>query len=386
MVVHLTPAPDRPALGRVGRWTWLALALLTVACSKDRIITTPPPGFRKDVFPQDAASKIDVLWVVDNSASMKPEQDELATSFSRFMELFDRGLVDYRIAVTTTDVFRDQGQFIGNPDIVDPTLPDPVATFQKNVRVGTGGTGHEEAFEAARRAVEREKAASADVLAQRDACVAACASGPTQTCQDGCAAQYPQRFMRTDAHLYIVFVSDEDEQSFGEVRFYQRYFEEALGLGNEGSVSVAVICGDVPTPPCAAQPGTRYAALAQAMDGIVGSICDATFDSHLSRIALDAEGLKRKFGLSKKPDTTTLAPVVNYRCDTPQDQMGACDSTEDGCAGQPPETLGIACTPPQGDADGWTFEESTNSVFFHGAAVPGLRSLVVVSYQSADGT
>lgn len=364
----------------------LSLLLAALAgCGEDRIVRTLPPGYRQDVFPQDAASKIDVLWVVDNSASMKPEQDELATSFTRFMELFSRGRVDYRIAVTTTDVFSDQGTFIGTPDVIDPSLPDPVAAFQKNVKVGTGGKGHEEAFEAARIAIDREKAAAATLLAQRDQCVTACPDGATERCQDDCAARYAPRFMRPDAHLYLVFVSDEEEQSFGEVRFYQRAFEQSLGTGNEGAVSVAVICGEVPSPACEAEPGRRYVALADAMNGIVGSICDATFDQHLSRIALDAAGLKRKFGLSKRPDTTTLELVVKYRCDTPKAQMGRCAAEENLCKGQPPEFQGLQCTPPQGEPDGWTFEPATNSIFFHGDAVPGLRSVVVVGYQAADG-
>lgn len=357
-------------------------ALAAAGCNEDRIIERPPPGFRQDVFAQDAASKIDVLWVVDNSASMQEEQEELATSFTRFMELFSRGQVDYRIAVTTTDVFNDQGLFIGTPEIVDPSLADPVAAFQKNVKVGTGGKGHEEAFEAARLAVEREQQAAAGVLADRQACVSACPDGPTDRCRDGCAAAHSPRFMRPEAHLYLVFVSDEDEQSFGEVRYYQRYFEESLGVGNEGAVSVAVIAGDVPTPPCEATPGTRYAALATAMSGIVGSICDSTFDRHLERIALDAAGLKRKFGLSRKPDTTTLELTVKYRCDTPKAQMGRCASTVNECQGKPPEAQGILCTPPQGEPDGWTYELSTNSLFFHGDSVPGLRGVLVVSYQA----
>ena len=365
----------------------LALCALAAAgCGEDRLIKTLPPGFRQDVFAQDAAAKIDVLWVVDNSASMKPEQDELATSFTRFMELFSRGQVDYRIAVTTTDVFSDQGAFIGTPEIVEPSLADPVAAFQKNVKVGTGGKGHELAFEAGRIAVEREKKAAAAVLAQREACVAACPDGATERCKDSCAAQHAPRFMRPEAHLYLIFVSDEDEQSFGEIRFYQRYFEESLGVGNEGAVSVAVIAGDVPVPPCDAAPGTRYAALAKAMGGMVGSICDATFDQHLERIALDAAGLKRKFGLSRKPDTATLELTVKYRCDTPKAQMGLCASLDNQCAGASPETQGLLCTPPQGAPDGWTYEPSTNALFFQGDSVPGLRSVLLVSYQAADGS
>ncbi len=365
----------------------LALAALAApGCNEDRTIETPPPGFRQDVFAQDAAARIDVLWVVDNSASMQSEQEELATSFTRFMELFSRGQVDYRIAVTTTDVFNDEGLFIGNPEIVDPSLADPVAAFQKNVKVGTGGTGHEEAFEAARRAIDREKQAAAVVLAARQACVEACPGGGSDRCRDSCAAVHQPRFMRPEAHLYLVFVSDEEEQSFGEIRYYQRYFEQSLGAGNEGAVSVAVIVGDVPAPPCDARPGTRYVALAGAMGGIVGSICDATFDKQLERIALDAAGLKRKFGLSERPDTTTLELTVKYRCDTPQAQMGRCEAVERDCQGKPPETQGVLCTPPQGEPDGWTYEISTNSLFFHGDSAPGLRSVLVVSYQAADET
>ena len=361
----------------------LALAVLLGGCGKERLIKTLPPGFRQDVFPQDAAAKIDVLWVIDNSASMQPQQERLALGLSRFMDLFSRGLVDYRIAVTTTDVFNDKGEFMGSPDVIDPSLPDPVATFQKAVRVGTGGKGHEEAFEAARLAIAREKIAAEGVTMQREACIGACTG---QSCKDDCATRYTARFMRPEAHLYLVFVSDEDEQSFGEVRYFQRTFEGALGVGNEGAVSAAVICGDVPTPPCAAHPGTRYVALAQAMEGIVASICDATFEDHLTRIALDAAGLKRKFGLTRPPDPATLSTVVLYRCDTPPEQMGRCDTLDTSCTGQPPEFQGKLCVPPAGETNGWTFEPATSSLFFNGDSVPGLRSVVQVSYQTADGS
>jgi hypothetical protein len=360
-----------------------AAAALGAGCGRDRVVKTLPPGFRQDVFPQDAAAKIDVLWVIDNSASMQPQQQRLALSLSRFMDLFSRGLVDYRIAVTTTDVFNDQGEFMGSPDVIDPSLADPVATFQKAVMVGTGGKGHEEAFEAARLAIVREQAATAGVVMQREACIGACKG---QSCKDDCVTRYTPRFMRPEAHLYLVFVSDEDEQSFGEVRYFQRTFEGALGVGNEGAVSAAVICGDVPTPPCTARPGTRYVALAQAMDGIVASICDATFEDQLARIALDAAGLKRKFGLSRPPDASTLSAMVLYRCDTPAEQMGRCDTLQTSCAGQPPEFQGKVCIPPAGEQNGWTFEVSTNSLFFNGDSVPGLRSVVQVSYQTADGS
>ncbi len=366
------------------RWTLAAVAAcLAAACGQGKTVATLPPGFRQDTFDQEAASKIDVLWVIDNSASMKSVQDELATSLTRFMDTFSRGLVDYRIAVTTTDVFNDQGEFVSVPPVIDPSLADPVYQFQKSVQVGTQGNGHEEAFEAARLAIARETVSASAVLEQRDACLAGCAGG-TQACRDDCTSRYEPRFMRPDAHLYLVFVSDEDEQSAGEVRYFQRFFEGALGPGNEGSVAVAAICGDVPAPPCSAKPGVRYAALAAATGGITASICDSTFDSHLQLLALDAAGLKHKFALTAVPDPATLAVEVRYRCDTVRTDLH-CASVDDGCAGKPADERALICTPLQGDADGVSFEAATNSLFFQGASVPGLRSEVVASYQaSAD--
>ncbi|MFN7131008.1 MAG: vWA domain-containing protein [Myxococcales bacterium] len=367
----------------------LAIAVLTsLGCEEDRIVKTLPPGFRKDVFPQDATSRIDVLWVIDNSGSMAEEQKLLSDNLGRFMELFNRGQVDYRIAVTTTDVFNDQGKFVGNPAIITPTISDPVGSFQRNVRVGTSGKGLEQGLEAARRAIEREQARSAEVVKKRDQCRATCsAAGAGQKCLDDCNVRNSPEFMRPDAALYVIFVTDEEDGSFGEVRYFHRFFEGALGIGNEGNVTIAAIVGDVPQPTCpSARPGKRYAELADLTGGLVASICDERFDVHLERLALSAVGLKRKFTLSKEPDTQTLDLVVKYRCDTPEKQRGRCDRIDNECAGKGPDHLGLLCIPTQGLPNGWTYENTTHSIFFNGDGVPGLRSVIEVSYQSVTDT
>lgn len=64
----------------------------------------------QEVFFQENAnrSKVDILWVVDNSGSMKNEQEALANNFEIFINDFiDRNL-DFNMAVTTT------GKIIGN--------------------------------------------------------------------------------------------------------------------------------------------------------------------------------------------------------------------------------------------------------------------------------
>jgi hypothetical protein len=286
--------------------------------------------------------------------------------------------------VTTTDVFNDKGEFVGNPAIVEPSLGDPVANFQKNVQVGTGGKGHEEAFEAARLAIAREQAAAADRLAQRQGCLQACA--PTlQACADDCRSRYQPDFMRPEARLFLVFVSDEEEQSFGEVRFFERSFAAALGPGNESSVRAAAICGVGATPPCGAQPGWRYAALVEALGGVTESICDDSFADPLEQMAAEAVGLRRKFQLARLPLVDSLAPLIRYRCDTPESALVACASSTSDCTGQEPGDLGISCVPLAGGGDGWSFEPATRSLVFSGRSVPGLRSVLSVGYQVDEG-
>lgn len=50
------------------------------------------------------AGKVDILFVSDNSASMSPVQLKLKDDFSGFIQNLDSKKIDYRVAVTTTDL------------------------------------------------------------------------------------------------------------------------------------------------------------------------------------------------------------------------------------------------------------------------------------------
>ena len=56
----------------------LSLIAMTGACEEKRLVQLDVDGFRQDVFEQEAASKLDLLWIVDNSGSMAPLQARLA--------------------------------------------------------------------------------------------------------------------------------------------------------------------------------------------------------------------------------------------------------------------------------------------------------------------
>jgi hypothetical protein len=60
--------------------------------------------------------KLDMLWVVDNSASMCQEQWALSQQFDQFVEVMQDGFnVDLRVAVTTTDAISNAGKFVNTP-------------------------------------------------------------------------------------------------------------------------------------------------------------------------------------------------------------------------------------------------------------------------------
>ncbi|HEX4621561.1 MAG TPA: hypothetical protein VH208_08340, partial [Myxococcaceae bacterium] len=56
---------------------WLAAA----GCGNTKLHPTLPPNVFVDTYQQQSASKVDVLWVVDNSGSMQPFQQNVAQNF-----------------------------------------------------------------------------------------------------------------------------------------------------------------------------------------------------------------------------------------------------------------------------------------------------------------
>src|SRR5919106_2762138 len=165
-----------------------ALILALGACPDDRLRPVLPPDVLVDTYTQQSAARVDVLWVVDNSESMEGEQQNLARNFQSFIELFVRGAIDYRIAVTTTDIFTHEGRFVGNPAILSPQTGNVITAFQNNIRVGISGSAFEAGLDAAELALNNRKRLNALTL------------------------QAPE-FLRPEAYLYLIFVSDEEDNS-----------------------------------------------------------------------------------------------------------------------------------------------------------------------------
>ncbi len=347
------------------------LALLTVsaallaACTDDTLRVVAPPGARIDTFNQVAVGKVDVLFVIDNSQSTEDKQENLARNIQGFFSFLQEAKVDYHIGVTTSDVASTapgaQGSLFGTPAVITPQTPNPVEAFARNARVGTGGSGNEAGLDAARRTLVLN----------------------------------PSGFLRPDAYLFIIFVSDDEDHSEpGVPRFFYRFFEQSKGRGNEGMVSAGAIVGDAPngclipsgvgscTSPdgCQARAGLRYKEVVDLVGGRVGSICDPQFDVILKELGVDAVGLKRKWPLSKGADEKTIEVSVKYPCDTPASRLTACTKVTESCGGASGAKLCVVKKRGEGEVDGWSYEAATNSIIFHGNTLPPKSAEIDIQY------
>ena len=301
-----------------------------------------------DRFVQQGQAKVDVLFVIDNSGSMMEEQAYLAQNFAAFLSGAQQQSVDYHIAVTTTGIAPspsgwsqcpggvdggEAGRLFpadnGSPRIITPQTPNAAEVFATNVTVGICHWD-ERGLEAAYRALGPPLVNSAD-------------DPSTSLPNDGNLG-----FLRPDARLAVVFVSDEDDASPQSAGYYETFLKAVKG--NDPAllvVSAIVGPGDLSTCPTASSSGLRYIHLAQSTGGLVESICSEDWAASLQNISVGVFSPRRRFPLSQPPgDPAQITVKVN---------------------GQPVTS-------------GWTYDAATQSVLFDPASVPGFDSTVDVIY------
>lgn len=317
------------------------LAVLAVGCGVDGVGQT---HLSEDVFNQESSAKVDILWVVDNSPSMREEQKKVAEIFDVFATRLVDAAADFHLGVITTDLDEttpNGGVLLGDPPVLTRELPDFVKTFQDRVRVGINGADMEQGLEAG------WKALSEPLI-----------SGPNVG------------FLRDDAMLSVIFLSDEDDCSdqgalpddadqyscteMPELLVPVGDYVEDFRLLKDHSrdVSLSAIIGpDVVRTDCDAKPGTRYADVSYFTVGIAGNICDKGLTGILDELGLLASGARISFLLSYMPVPDSLRVYVYNR-----------PVIED-------------------EENGWTFDPDTLYVTFHGDAVPPLGSTIRVRYE-----
>jgi hypothetical protein len=121
---------------------------------------------------------VDIIWVIDNSGSMSPIQNDVIANTEKFLREFmlNRSL-DWKIGLLSSS--ERELPYIGFTDFLGRSSPDPVDLFQTAVRrLGTSGDATEKSFKPV---MDKLK-------------------------------EFPN-FLRPNAHLITIFVTDEYEQS-----------------------------------------------------------------------------------------------------------------------------------------------------------------------------
>jgi hypothetical protein len=131
-------------------------------------------------------------------------------------------------------------------------------------------------------------------------------------------------FLRDEAELSIIFVSDEEDGSPLPVNDYMNGYRAAKPDGGRESMDVsALVVTDKNTCnqeqiQAGATTGNRYLDLAEQGKGVIGNICSDDFASIVTDLSLNSSRLDDTFYLSSRPDLSTLEVQVNavdYPCE-----------------------------------------------------------------------
>jgi hypothetical protein len=231
-----------PALGALA-----AVTLLAGCPSRDVSAVDPRQAKELDKeIPVNLSRDIDLLFVIDNSISMRQEQDSLAANFPAFIDVLrgiEGGLPNARIAVISSDMgiggltegnctgTGDNGQFrlgeLNNCALTDGKryiTTDPANyggsledTFACMALVGNNGCGFEQHLESMKAALSGSQG---------------------------------QEFLRPDAYLAVIIIADEDDCSArpeNASTFFTRAPDNETGLGFFSSFrcwEYGVVCND----------------------------------------------------------------------------------------------------------------------------------------------
>jgi hypothetical protein len=174
--------------------------------------------------------------------------------------------------------------------VLTPDTEDADERFAEMIAQGTQGTGIEHGLEAARLVFEE----------------------PYYTDQN-------REWLREDAALAILVVSDEDDISPRSVDEYERAYRELKGdraFRQDGWFTLNAIVGTEPTDSvndvsCISDDGVayyaaRYIDLAARTGGLVESICEEDYSTIVQNLGLSVSGLEVRFGLSEVPVLESL--------------------------------------------------------------------------------
>lgn len=244
-------------------------------------------------------SKLDMLFVIDNSSSMAPLQQKLSDSArSLFEDLNQRGY-DFRVAVTTSDAYLAAPNFSNNANlslfrdgsgsihtgirIIDNRTPNLYDVFAANVNQGSEGSGDERAFSSVRASflnpgnldfLRPDSFLSIVILSDEDDFSSAQRNEYSWLNQNGIKDHDYSTSVLDPVDNYRVFLDDVTHST----PYARRYSVSAIAVLDDGCLQTHIV--DSPSSIV----GQRYMDIVFKTDGALGSLCEPTFAPVLQRI------------------------------------------------------------------------------------------------------
>ena len=275
-----------------------------------------------DTFNAPSSNEADFLWVIDNSGTMKEEQNAVADAAKEFATRIENANLDWQAGVITTDSDEVQNNNFTSNVLL---LSEIIKSLGANESVG--GRGDEEA---------------AIFFAERSLQF------------DGSVTSLG--VPRSNASLSVIILSDERSH------YTERsdvIFDETNNLFiNRGYFVYAIVLSDADLSRLSGTSDqydglpSQYDDLANETDGLVGDISNLdSIPLIIEQIVDRAGGRTTPFVLTAKPISSTIAVKIN--------------ETEI----------------PQAAVDGWQYSPNVNTIAFYGDVMPQVGDVVTVAYE-----
>lgn len=275
-------------------------------------------------------SKLDILFIVDNSPSMRREQEKLGERLQAFLKNIRH--TDWQIAFTTSDVSNGKYGLKGSlldlynypgVKVLDSKFPDAEEVFYNTVK-----------------------------RSESIKCIFRCPSSNEQPLKASILAieksfTENSNFFRKDADLAIVILSDEDEMSNGSrkatkpqdvVNAFNSTFEPPKKLSVYGIViqpnDLNCYQDQKVDQSVSAHEGTVITELTKLTGGFTGSICENDYSVALEQISEQTRFYVESFKLKRSPIkesiTVTLSPSQNVDWSIENDYLTFKSPPKDG--------------------------------------------------------
>jgi hypothetical protein len=278
-------------------------------------------------------NKVDIVMIIDNSTSMQQHQTRLSAQMPTLVSVLQSLRMDYHIVVITTSMGSggDGGQFRGSPTVLTSGTPDLANALSQRIVQGEAGKDLERGLESLQTVLS-----------------------PAYLTTDGVG------FLRDDALLAVIALSDEEDSSSGTAASYAAFLEKLKPAGKDGRKSwifnfIGVLddSSQCRTFNDYSSPGLKFMQLADISGGNKESICTSNLASAVTNIKARIVQILTDFYLAEPPLLSSIIVMVN----------------------------GVLV--PQSTTNGWTYiEDGTKYMIrFTGASVPPADADIRIDYK-----